>query len=350
MTSIRFRMIGVALFVVALSALEAYQWNGGPEDKAKIKACAGGSVSFAWSFVMGHGDTLLDRDWYFQAPGKDKATSIARYDGKDLFTTDQFRRAGFLPNAGLSLPFIKPQDSGKYSVRVKIMQANVYICSFWRTVTLSLIANSCVDWLSLNPLNGLRTVCVSGEQVTVYCDQARGNGGWIVFQRRMDASVDFFRGWADYRNGFGNLEGNFWLGLDKLHRLTTSQKFELRVDLHLWNGTKGYATYSGFYVEDVSHNFALRFDRFTGGNAGDSLSYHRGQQFSTKDRDHDLAGLNCAQRHHGAWWYRACIYSNLNGDYKVSSSAPKDDGVGWATFVGMWNVSMRFSEMKIRPM
>ncbi|XP_070173733.1 tenascin-R-like, partial [Littorina saxatilis] len=210
--------------------------------------------------------------------------------------------------------------------------------------------SSCVDWLSLDPLSGLRTVCVSGEPVTVYCDQTTDNGGWIVFQRRMDASVDFFRGWTDYRNGFGDLEGNFWLGLDKLHRLTTSQRYELRVDLHLWNGTKGSATYSGFYVEDVSHNFTLRFDRFTGGNAGDSLYYHRGAQFSTKDRDHDIhSSTNCAQRFHGAWWYKSCLHSNLNGDYKVSRSAPKYDGMIWSTFGG-GNVSTRFSEMKIRTM
>ncbi|KAK7090634.1 hypothetical protein V1264_010403 [Littorina saxatilis] len=518
MTSTRFRMIGVALFVVALSALEAYQWDGGPEDKAKIKACVGGSASFAWSFVTGLGETMLGRDWWFQAPSKDKGTKIATYKGKHFYATDN-TRVDFLPNAGLSLRFARPQDSGNYSVQVKLQQANSSLASVWRTVTLSVtdrppatqdgalrltlsnavrddvtedwtlqlhcgqfvdlghppvdvvwktpsgevrkssyrdngtfvlslsspvqggsyschlppsapaarcltatslrkaaaqlyVGNkdvrlsflearqreieqvnkdqngtiedmmqvnkdqamqlqeqglhlnqtisemtqqcimrarntSCVDWLSLDPLSGLRTVCLSGEPVTVYCDQTTDNGGWIVFQRRMDASVDFFRDWTDYRNGFGDLEGNFWLGLDKLHRLTTSQRYELRVDLFQWNGTKGSATYSGFYVEDVSHKFTLRFDSFTGGNAGDSLSFHRGQQFSTKDRDHDtVSGRSCAQHFHGAWWYKSCLQSNLNGDY----SAPKGDGLNWKTFGGRNDVSMKFTEMKFRPM
>ena len=52
-----------------------------------------------------------------------------------------------------------------------------------------------------------------------------------MFQRRLDGSVDFYRGLTDYKNSFGNLYGEFWLGLDKIHRLTTTVKNKLRVDL-----------------------------------------------------------------------------------------------------------------------
>nr|QBA18377.1 VIgL family fibrinogen-related protein 2 isoform 1 [Littorina littorea] len=205
-------------------------------------------------------------------------------------------------------------------------------------------SSSCVDWLEFDQRSGVQTVYVSGEPVTVYCDQTTDNGGWIVFQRRNDASVDFYRGWAEYRIGFGDPMGNFWLGLDTLHSLTTSRSYELRVDLQKYDLTKGHATYSGFYVEGAPHNFALHFDKFVGGNAGDSLSFHRGQQFSTKDRDHDNSG-GCAQKFHGAWWFHACLHSNLNGDYGRFASS---QGLNWLTFGSSY--SMKFTEMKIRPM
>ncbi|XP_070173037.1 fibrinogen C domain-containing protein 1-like [Littorina saxatilis] len=630
MTSTRFRMIGVALFVVSLSALEAYQWDGGPEDKAKITACLGGKASFPWSIVTGS-ETILNIAWSFQEPDKEK-TTIATYQSTHFYATDSVR-LGFLANAGLSLRFARPQDSGNYSVRVQLQRAkSSELVSAERTVTLSVtdrapatqdgdlyftlgdavrddvtedwtlqlhcvqfvdlghppvdvvwktpsgevwnssyqdngtfvlslsspvqggnyscqlppsapaarcltatsplnaaaqlylddkdarlsflgarqreleqvnedqanllqhqamqisqqnrtmadmvrvnedqanllqhqamqisqqnrtmadmvrvnedqanllqhqamqisqqnrtmadmvrvnkdqanllqhqamqisrqnrtmadmvrvnkdyanllqhqngtigemkadqlnlttqlsaLTNStknileritpanCVDWLKLDPRSGIRTVNISGDPITVYCDQTTDNGGWIVFQRRIDASTDFFRNWTDYRNGFGDMEGNFWLGLDKLHSLTTSQKCELRVDLRKWDGSKGHATYSGFFVEGVGHNFALQYDKFTGGNAGDSLSQHRGQHFSTRDRDHDTNSMNCAQYFHGAWWYDFCHVSNLNGKYKTSSSAPSKDGMYWDTFVGVNTYSMKFTEMKIRP-
>ncbi|XP_070173463.1 ryncolin-1-like [Littorina saxatilis] len=161
----------------------------------------------------------------------------------------------------------------------------------------------------------------------VYCDQVTDGEGWTVFQRRQDASVDFYRNWTSYQNFFGDLTGNFWLGLDALHMLTSRQQYELRVDLMMWNGTKGYVTYNNFSISDSSDNYRLNFDSFTGGNAGDSLNYHHGRQFSTWDRDHDTwRDNNCAQRYHAAWWYGHCSYASLNGEYMPNSTAPIQQG------------------------
>ena len=57
-----------------------------------------------------------------------------------------------------------------------------------------------------------------------------GGGGRTVFQKRLDGSVDFHRSLTDSKNGFGNLNGELWLGLDRIHRLTT-MKNKLREDL-----------------------------------------------------------------------------------------------------------------------
>ena len=126
-------------------------------------------------------------------------------------------------------------------------------------------------------------------------------GAWMVFQRRMDGTVDFYRGWADYEKGFGDLNGEFWLGLSKIHRLTNSGTTKsLRVDLEDFDGNQRHANYSTFEVLDSSRKYQLNIAGYSG-DAGDSLLYHNGSKFSTKDQNNDVAYRNCAVEFKGAW-------------------------------------------------
>jgi len=177
----------------------------------------------------------------------------------------------------------------------------------------------------------------------VYCDQATAGGGWTVVQKRLDGSVDFQLGWEDYKRGFGNLTGEFWLGLDKIHRLTKTRS-KLRVDLENTKGKAAYAEYDFFNVGDEESKYKLSLGVYSG-NAGDSLSYHHGMAFTTTDRDNDGASnVNCAEYYHGGWWYHGCHDSNLNGIYGEFTFSY---GVCWLHWRGS-KCNIERAEMKIR--
>ena len=181
---------------------------------------------------------------------------------------------------------------------------------------------------------------------SVYCDMRTDGGGWTVFQRRQDGSVDFYRGWNDYKAGFGQLTAEFWLGNDKIHRLTGSRPSSLRVELEDWNGGKAYAKYGKFNIGNEQAQYKLEVGSYSG-TAGDSLTYHNNMAFTTKDRDNDRWGSNCAVSLTGAWWYDSCRYSNLNGKYLGDTTSAK--GVNWRHWKNA-DVSLKFTEMKLRPL
>ena len=91
----------------------------------------------------------------------------------------------------------------------------------------------------------------------VFCDQTTAGGGWTVFQKRIDGSVDFNLNWSDYKHGFGNLNGEFWLGLERIHRLTSDNNSMLRVDMEDFKEGSAYAEYSSFGVRSEHDKYRL---------------------------------------------------------------------------------------------
>uniref|UniRef100_A0A8C7KWX5 Tenascin XB n=1 Tax=Oncorhynchus kisutch TaxID=8019 RepID=A0A8C7KWX5_ONCKI len=182
-----------------------------------------------------------------------------------------------------------------------------------------------------------------GKPVLVYCDQVTDGGGWTVFQRRMDGKTDFFRGWENYSNGFGELSGEFWLGNENLHNLTSMAPMTLRVDLRAGDESV-FAKYSTFTVDNVRRNYALKVSGYSG-TAGDSMSYHNGRMFSTRDRDPAPFITRCAMSYRGGWWYKNCHQANLNGLYDTNVN---HQGLIWTAWKGK-DYSVPFTEMKLRP-
>ena len=175
------------------------------------------------------------------------------------------------------------------------------------------------------------------------------NGGWTVFQRRRDGSENFYRNWVDYVAGFGNLKREFWLGLNHIHCLTSAApRTELRIELADFFGNYKYAHYGFFNVNGPSTNYILDVaDYRTTSSAVDQLLYHNGMQFSTKDRDNDQYFRNCASSFQGAWWYKSCHHSNLNGRYRYGTS--NWGTMGWRSLGEGAVDAMKFTEMKLRP-
>uniref|UniRef100_A0A8C5KMQ1 Tenascin N n=1 Tax=Jaculus jaculus TaxID=51337 RepID=A0A8C5KMQ1_JACJA len=196
--------------------------------------------------------------------------------------------------------------------------------------------------------SGLYTIYLNGDAdrpMQVYCDMDTDGGGWIVFQRRNTGQLDFFKRWRSYVEGFGDPMKEFWLGLDKLHNLTsgTPTRYEVRVDLQTANES-AYAVYDFFQVASNKERYKLSVGKYRG-TAGDALTYHNGWKFTTFDRDNDIALSNCALTHHGGWWYKNCHLANPNGKYGETKHS---EGVNWEPWKGH-EFSIPYVELKIRP-
>ncbi|XP_063442599.1 microfibril-associated glycoprotein 4-like [Mytilus trossulus] len=188
----------------------------------------------------------------------------------------------------------------------------------------------------------------SADGFDVYCDMSTEsvNGGWTVFQRRYNGRVDFYRGWKDYKRGFGSLQTEFWLGNDKLHTLTSQAKYELLITMEDFSDQNRYALYDKVKVGDEKSKYKLIIGAYSG-NAGDSFTDQQGQKFSTKDQDNDVYSGSCATMFKGAWWFKSCHASDLNGLYLSGKHSSYANGVNWLSWKSHY-YSLRSTAMMIR--
>ena len=213
----------------------------------------------------------------------------------------------------------------------------------YRSCKILLDAGYCTSGVYMIYPDGL------SDGLLVYCDMVTDGGGWIVFQRRQNGSVDFYLGWGEYKSGFGDIDGEFWLGNENLLSLTTDGShgpWALRVDLQDGrDGGTAWATYKEFNIE--GENYTLSVSGYAG-TAGDSLAYHNGMNFTTMDSDNDLwVTSNCARYFGGGWWFKACTNSNLNSIYYPNWQSEGYKGIRWSTFQ-KYPVSLQTCSMKIR--
>ncbi|XP_028409028.1 uncharacterized protein LOC114531613 isoform X2 [Dendronephthya gigantea] len=204
----------------------------------------------------------------------------------------------------------------------------------------------CLDLLlSGGTTSGIYTVDPDGmEPIKVFCDQETFGGGWTVLLRRIDNSLNFTdKGWEDYKNGFGALGNNFWLGNDNNHRLT-KLKQEVLFDLESDNGDNGFALYKTFQVADEENLYNLTIKEYQTSYIGDAMADNNLMAFSTKDRDNDKSSDdNCALERLSGWWFNSCTQALLTGQYLFSEASKM---ISWKTWAS--NHGIKTADMKIR--
>ncbi|XP_008421677.1 tenascin isoform X3 [Poecilia reticulata] len=270
-----------------------------------------------------------------------------------FFSADGAVREVMLSPTASSYSMSQLTDSTEYSVRLQAIsggQRSHYITTTFSTSKAGQMyarPRDCAQiLLNGETTSGLYTVYIGGEEsqpIQVYCDMTTDGGGWLVFLRRQNGKLEFFRNWKSYTAGFGNMSDEFWLGLSNLQKITSLGHYELRVDLQD-NGESAYAQYDKFTLAEPRTRYKVYLGAYSG-TAGDSMSYHQGRPFSTYDNDNDIAVTNCALSYKGAFWYKNCHRVNLMGKYGDSSHSK---GINWFHWKGHEH-SIEFAEMKIRP-
>ncbi|TKS79860.1 Tenascin-R [Collichthys lucidus] len=188
-------------------------------------------------------------------------------------------------------------------------------------------------------LSGVYTIYINrdpSQGVQVYCDMTTDEGGWIVFQRRQNGLTDFSRKWSDYRVGFGNLEDEFWLGLDNIQRIAAQGRYELRIDMK--DGQESvYANYDKFSIGDARNLYKLRIGEYNG-TAGPALLDKKTETMTSLSLT-----VPCLTKEPGGT--RTATGANLNGKYGESRHS---QGINWYHWKGH-EFSIPFVEMKMRP-
>ncbi|XP_021260864.1 angiopoietin-related protein 3 [Numida meleagris] len=189
----------------------------------------------------------------------------------------------------------------------------------------------------------------NSEAFDVYCEMKFGTS-WTVIQNRVNGSLDFNQTWDAYTNGFGDLNEEFWLGLNKTYSITKQGDYILRIELQDWRDNKRYIEYA-FTLGGPETDYVLQLSRISG-SIPNALPEQTDLRFSTVDHDTAIINdLNCPQNYLGGWWHSECEETNLNGKYVAPRSKGRLDrrkGLYWKPRKGRYYL-LKSTKIMIHP-
>ena len=160
-----------------------------------------------------------------------------------------------------------------------------------------------------------------GEPFQAYCNMDIDGGGWTVIARRKNDSVNFNRSWNDYVSGFGDLNGEHYLGLEKVHRLTKTISV-LRVDVTSYTQGSKYLKYSGYKVGPAPKYSQYKSNDYIGNTDSLQGQFHNGVKVTTKENGEDDWGpivfKNCYSRNFNGP-YNDCVWFQVDDKHIMSA-------------------------------
>ncbi|KAK3086207.1 hypothetical protein FSP39_015207 [Pinctada imbricata] len=172
------------------------------------------------------------------------------------------------------------------------------------------------------------TPLYSACSIPVWCEMETTPGGWLVIQSRKNGELDFNRFWQSYKEGFGNIASEFWLGLDNIFLLTNQDHYELRVDLWDFNDNRVHALYKNFKIDGERDKYRIHLHDYEG-SIRNGLAKHNGMMFSTPDQDNDKwPNYHCGREWQAGWWFNNCWFAFLNGPY-YNNTRIQYRGISW---------------------
>ncbi|XP_057309208.1 fibrinogen-like protein 1 isoform X2 [Hydractinia symbiolongicarpus] len=139
-----------------------------------------------------------------------------------------------------------------------------------------LVKQDCVEWLKAGyKESDVYEIRIGGTPTKVFCDMETAGGGWIKFHNRSDDSVYYPKSMQEYKDGFGNLSGDYWLGLNNLAKLTSEGEHEI---YYKKKSTSVHEIAKEFKIE--KEKYALKYNKCTSNPCqNDPLKHAKNEEF-----------------------------------------------------------------------